>query len=259
MRLIADTHIHVYPCYDIRKTLDSLRGNLAALDGRATCMAFLAERYDCRFFARATESPETSFARPLHAEVLDQALLIREQGWPDLFLFAGRQIVTRERIELLSLTTDRRIADGLPAADVLARIREGGGLPVISWSPGKWLGRRREVIARLLQENRGDTLLVGDTAMRPAGWPQSSLMRQAVRQGCTLIAGTDPLPFTGEESRAGRYASLFEADFEEQNPVASIRTILARPVTPPLSVGSRLGWFSVLRRVLNNAWSGKTG
>ena len=51
MRLIADTHVHIYPCYDIKQALHTLRTNLSFLDSQAVCLAFLAEQSDCNFFA----------------------------------------------------------------------------------------------------------------------------------------------------------------------------------------------------------------
>ena len=63
MRLIVDTHVHIYPCYDRKLALDNLRSNLAALDSQAVCMALLAERYDCGFFAEMIRNPKRIIRR----------------------------------------------------------------------------------------------------------------------------------------------------------------------------------------------------
>jgi hypothetical protein len=48
-RVVADTHVHLYPCYDLEVALQSLARNLARTAAGAHA-AFFAERSDCRAF-----------------------------------------------------------------------------------------------------------------------------------------------------------------------------------------------------------------
>lgn len=253
MRLIADTHVHIYPCYDIKQALHALRTNLSLLDGQAVCMAFLAERADCNFFLEFEKNVAGLLAPETEIRRLNSALYLREAGYPDLYLFPGRQIITKERIEILSLTIDQQIGDGLPARKVVDRIKQNKGVPVLSWAPGKWFFKRKKVVQYLLDANQPGSLLIGDTTLRPTCWPQPLLMRRAVRKGFTIISGSDPLPFAGEEDVMGRYGIILDTDFDPDNPVGSIRSILTQPGPKPSLVGKRGGILSTFCRLFRNA------
>ncbi len=255
--LIADTHVHFYPCYNPQIALDTLRTNLAGMNDGAVCGAMLAERHDCHFFKEFRESTLPQLRRQVQAQCQDNFILLREKGWPDLYIFPGRQVITRERIEILSLTSDTFIPDGLPAQDVLSKIRSANGLPAISWAPGKWFFRRKKVVKDLLDSNKPGTLLVGDTTLRPVGWLQPVLMRYASNKGFAIVAGSDPLPFTGEEKNMGRYAVRLENDFDLGNPVESIRSLLTQPGLKPILAGKRGGVFTTLERLIKNSRSKK--
>ena len=128
-------------------------------------------------------------------------------------LLAGRQIVTAEKIEISALFTDDEIPDGQPARDILRQILATGGLPALNWAPGKWLGKRGRLIAALARETPPSDLLLVDTSLRFAGWPEPALYRTARRQRRTLLAGSDPLPVPGEEKIAGSYYTTFSIPF----------------------------------------------
>lgn len=252
MRLIADTHVHVYPCYDIWQALHSLRKNLSYLDEQAVCMAFLAERSDCNFFSEFEKKVAGFLSTEMEIHRLDSVLHLQEPHYPDLYLFPGRQVVTRERIEILSLTVDPRIVDGLPAREVIEKIRRENGVPVLSWAPGKWFFKRKKVVQDILDVTPPGSLLIGDTTLRPTCWPRPLLMGRAVSKGFTIISGSDPLPFAGEEQVMGRYGISLDSDFDPDNPVESIRSLLSRPGLKTSLVGKRGGLLSTFRRLLKN-------
>ena len=112
MNIIADTHIHFYPCYDLKRALMVLRSNLADLGPDCTHLAFLAERYDCHYFQEIRDKKQEISSSSVQINDLGEALLLQEEGYNDLFLFAGRQVITRERLEVLALTMNTEIPDG---------------------------------------------------------------------------------------------------------------------------------------------------
>lgn len=255
MRLVADTHVHIYPFYDITLALNTLRTNLSLLDEQATCMVFLAERSDCNFYSNFKQNIAGSLSPEIRVHYLENALHLQEPGYSDLYIFPGRQIITRERIEILSLTIDQRIPDKLTAREVVDTIRQKEGIPVLSWAPGKWFFKRNKIVRDLIDSNKPGSLLIGDTTLRPTCWPQPLLMRRAVRKGLTIISGSDPLPFAEEEQVMGRYAILMDSDFDPDNPAKSIRSIFTQPGFSPSLIGKRGDLLSTFRRLFKNARS----
>ncbi len=252
MRLIADTHVHIYPFYDTKLALHSLRTNLSQLDSQAVCMLFLAERSDCHFFADFAKNTAKLFNPESTIRYLKDALHIQESGYPDLYIFPGRQIITRERIEILSLTVDTQIADGLPANELVEKIRQHQGVPVLSWAPGKWFFKRKKIVRELIDTNDPGSLLIGDTSLRPTCWLQPRLMKRAASKGLTIISGSDPLPFAGEEQLLGQYGIQLDCDFDPDDPVSSVRSILSQPQYQPSLMGKRGNLLTTFRRLFKN-------
>jgi hypothetical protein len=234
MTVIADTHVHIYPFHDRVALLDGAFRRLAALAPTAGASAIcLTERHDCHAF------------RDLPGERVETNAV----KWGDGWIFAGRQIVTRERLEVLALTIDAELADGQPIADVLQRIRDAGGVPVLSWAPGKWFFKRGEVMTKLIETSAPGDFLLGDTSLRPTIWPEPCLMSAAQKRGFSIVAGSDPLPVRGEEEIAGTYATVIEGNFDAAKPVSSMRALLKARGS---FVGRRCGPLEVFARLKNN-------
>jgi hypothetical protein len=249
---MADTHVHLYPCYGLPVALRSLAANLGRTPAGAYA-AFLAERRDCRAFAALRDGAVLPPASGLAVRTLPEpgALLLIAGGGAPVHLFAGRQLVTAERIEVLALLLEDAPPEGLEAGRTIEAILAADGIPVLGWSPGKWWGARGR-IARGLLARFGASLLLGDTALRPAGRPEPALMREARRRGGGVIAGTDPLPCPGEERLLGSYASLFTWTIDPERPVESARRMLRSASAGAAAAGSRSGWFAAARRWLRN-------
>jgi len=264
MLVLADTHVHLYDCYDLNKAFASAFENLDglvklesgdALADKAFLALFLTEKKDCHFFNKLKSGS-------LHPDgndyVIEQCsennvLLVRNRQGKALYLFAGRQIVTSERLEVLALTTDLDISDGGSICDIIKQIISGGGVPVLPWAPGKWFGHRGEIVSSLLESASPAQLLVGDTSMRPLGWGVPYIMKEAARKGFKIVAGTDPFPFEGQENLIGKYGISFSAEFDLQRPVSELRRLLTSPGVSISLAGRRDCPFTVARRLLLNS------
>jgi hypothetical protein len=269
----ADGHVHVYPAYDIKAVFRHLIQNLDRLVRAAGCaepetmgqgihkLAFLAESREHDFFSRLQDQDKSIVGNGL--EVLSGpspvcvTVGLREVG--QVCLVAGRQIVTSERLEILGLAMRAKIRDGLPARDVIQKVVEAGGIPVLAWSPGKWLFARGRLVRALIESDQAKVLCLGDTTLRPTLWPEPRLMRLARERGLAVIPGSDPLPFAGEERYAGTYGFIYQGAFDVAQPAASIGRMLAGPaaITP---VGARGRPWTVARRLYqlqttNKGWA----
>jgi hypothetical protein len=255
MQLIADTHVHMYPCYDYRMAFQTLVENLRVLQPSAMAAAFLAERHDCRFFQDLAlgRIPENRIGLTIEPTHETNALVLKKNKHAVLYLFAGRQIACAERIEVLALTVDAAISDNLPAVDAIEAVLDAGGMPVLSWAPGKWLFRRARVVADILEKATPGRLLIGDSSLRPPLWKTPRLMQQAQHMGFGTIAGSDPLPFSGEEHYLGTFGSIIPGAFDPVKPVSSVRTGLGAHGDGFTRMGKRCSLLQTIRRVVKNA------
>jgi hypothetical protein len=251
-----DAHVHVYPCHDADRALRTLIRRLPILAaGRPEVLpaACLAESAACAWFRQLAAGAGRLSADIRVRPADDPAGLWCETSDGSLLLVAGRQIITAERLEILALAVAAEFPDGLAAADAIARVRAAGGVPVLSWAPGKWFGGRGRAVSRLLAETAPDSLLIGDTSLRPLGWGEPALMRQARRFGFRIVAGSDPLPLPGEERVLGGYGCTLAAPCDREHPVASLRGALASAAVPIRIAGRRGAPWTVARRLAAHA------
>jgi hypothetical protein len=209
MSILVDTHIHLYPCYSLPQALTSCITNLHALAPDAVAVACLTERHDCFFFQKLREGSLVVDGFDVERNDDPNSLHLTTVSGQMLVLAAGRQIITKERLEVLALTADLRIPDGLPIRETIKQVIAEGAAPVLPWSPGKWFFNRGEIINAILHESDPQSVLVGDVTLRPRGWPTPHLIRTAQQLGFKTLYGSDPLPFPGEEQMLGRYATYY--------------------------------------------------
>ena len=240
--MLLDAHVHVYPDYDRGILLGSALGNLSAKAKPGDSLAMvLVEREGVDVFgewARGEGLPEGWSAKPLDPT----AVRLRNQHGGELFVFAGRQIACAERLEILGVCTRAPVPDGVSCAEAIAAVRESGGVPVLSWGVGKWLFKRAKIVQSLLAGNEPSALPLCDTSLRPVFWPRPAAMRGAR----PVLCGSDPLPRSGEEVQAGRYACANPVDIAGPNPSALLRDAVVKGPMQP--IGRRSSPLEFLQR-----------
>ena len=238
LRVFMDAHVHVYPFYDLPALLLSALDRmprLAPSDQRVLC---LAERSNHAFFQSLAQDeinlPADSWR--IVAWDPDGAVKIRHRPTHrDIWIAAGRQIATRENIEICSLFSDALVPDGMNARETLRAVRdEAGGLPALDWAFGKWLFSRGKLVKSLLDAN--PDVLVIDTAMRPRGTPPPSVYADALRAGRPILAGSDPLSSPSEQTLPGSYGVTFQipAPEDPSSLLSPLRAFLSAPLSSPL-------------------------
>lgn len=220
--LFVDSHVHLYPCFDIEELLDSALENFQKAAEQyndkgdpAAYVLLLTERRNEEWFkqiALKLAMPEQKSItisenwQALQSEEQD-SLLLRRNNLPEttLYLVAGRQIVTKEKIEVLALYTQQSINDGLLLTHTVDEIIQGNGIPVLPWGVGKWLGKRGKRIQECIINNDDTLLYVGDNGGRPRCWSTPALFTMAAEHNIALLPGTDALPLNSETGRAGSF------------------------------------------------------
>lgn len=245
--LLLDAHIHVYPDYDLTRAWQALQAHADAIDAAADLGLVLVDREGQDHFARWSAAAPVGAER---VEVADRtALRLTLTGGRGCWVFAGRQVAARERVEALGLLCRDAGPDGEPLAESLARIRDGGGLAVLAWGVGKWLLGRAAVVRESLATATPASLMLGDSALRPVGWGEPRPMRQARRDGFRVLAGSDPLPAAAESQVFGQYMNAIDVTIRTDAPSASLRDALANPAVELRPVGQRSGPRAFLRRM----------
>ena len=258
LRIHLDAHAHLYPFYDVPRLLLAALDQMprtAPTDQRVLC---LAERADCSFFQSLAQDEIRLPGDRWRIVAWDPDGGVKIRHLPDhrdLWIMAGRQIVSAERIEVCGLFSDAPIADGLPAREIIRAILDTGGLPALDWAPGKWLFNRGRLVRALVAEFPPAQLILIDTSLRFHGWPASRLYAAARQQGRAVLAGSDPLPFAGEEALAGSYRCTFSipAPDDSTRLVAPLKAALTAGALPIEFGGHRGSPLSVLRRLRRNA------
>lgn len=247
---LVDAHVHFHTCYDPQTFLDgalrnfqrNLQGTAAELAQPWTGFLLLAESAGAHWFRRWSNGLKTGGWRFESTSEAESLLAVNGAG-ERLILVAGRQIVARERLEVLALGKDLEMLDGLPLCEVLERVRASGALPVLPWGFGKWWGRRGAVVAETLEQGGGE-LFLGDNGGRLGLEP--ALFRRARKLGIRLLPGSDPLPFARHARLAGSYGFVLPHAVDLERP-AEILLRRIRESGQPRAFGRRAGLPRFLR------------
>lgn len=258
--VLLDSHAHLHPWFDRREFFERAADNLsrAARDigpeGEANGVLVLTEPSGVEEFEALLDAVRTRERangwEGVHTDERE-SLLIRK-GSRRLFLVAGRQIATEERLEVLAVGTRHSFADGRAFVASLAEVRNHGLPAIVPWGFGKWWFRRQSLVERVLEE-AGDGLFLGDSRARPACLPPPSPMRRAAELSVPILAGSDPLPMKGlgEETKAGSYGSVLRMAFDARRPAEALRRHLLLLRERPPVFGRRVSLVGALQLQLS--------
>jgi len=267
MPIFIDAHVHIHPDFSLKRFFSAALDNFSAaatkqgVHGNSTYVLALTEGMDCDVFSRLQQqaiSPEDVSARQSESDSLvfhktaeDNSLIV-QKGSQNIFLIAGRQLISKDNIELLSLFNPLKIKDRTRNLTELAQtVTDNGGLAVVPWGVGKWLGTRGKVVESLLTSALEYPLSFGDNGNRPLLWPEPSLLKQAREAGVILLSGSDPLPLASHVERpASSGTFIHHENLSFQHPATSLKEILTTAMADNLALepfGCRIGSFQFLR------------
>ena len=210
MSFIADGHIHLYPNFDLNQVLVSSHKKLLDLAQTDKVVLFSVEpEGQFEFLNIKSGKRELPENCEIIKEVGENVIQLKTEHGDNLYLVAGRQVVTKENLEFSVLFSTEDILDGLSFEQLNSSI--GSSVLTLNWSPGKWMFERAEVVKKLVDEN--PDLILCDTALRFTGFPLPEVMKLENN----IIAGSDPFPLQDEEQRTGSYGFISKSnlDFKE--------------------------------------------
>lgn len=239
MSIYIDGHVHIYPGFDITELLDQAINNLYRTvkktgDIATSCdfVLIITESYGHNVFKlldSKTEEKRPQYGPWTLSKADDSSCLIAKKDTGEtLFLIAGRQLESSDRIELISLFQPIEIeARKLPIQELAQTIASQGGIVLIPWGVGKWTGNRAQILTKFLSIKQTFFYLLGDNGNRPFFWPLPGLVNTASAKGISLLSGSDPLPLSGHHKRAGSYGSILVGQNLDQNqPGKSLKKLL---------------------------------
>ena len=249
--ILADTHVHFYDCFDVNKVLCSALKNFQNVahksDEKSDHIGVLfltetdTENYFDKLYLSASsqctllngpentpqENHSEAQSRWIFLRTQESCSLIAQSGAKDqLVLIAGRQVVTAEKLEVLAIITDQKFEDGQPLEKTLDAIASSGGIPVLPWGVGKWLGHRGRLIDKQIGGTSFPSICLGDNRGRPVFWLRPSRFKQAENQGLRILPGTDPLPLPSEFRRPGSFGFSCQGSLNLNYPGQCLKEIL---------------------------------
>jgi hypothetical protein len=235
-QVLLDAHVHLRSCFDGGLFFDSAAANFQAAAGRlglppdTTGCLLLAEcRGDVGFERIRDEAHRLVNGRwTIHASEDGCTLLGSCEGAVRLAVIAGRQIETRDGLEVLALACTARIQERMGIDETIEAANEHGALAVLPWGVGKWRLRRGAIIRRLIETKNRGVLFIGDNGGRMAWMPRPRLLKRAQDLGFITLPGTDPLPLAGHARRPGLYGCALEIPPGAQELTGNIKQAVRR-------------------------------
>jgi hypothetical protein len=248
--LLVDGHVHVYEAFDRTRFLDGAAANFR----RAAADLGLAPRSDIAGCLMMTERPVHHVFRAFRAEADGdrppsaapwrfqrtgeaESLLARRPDGETLLILAGRQVETREKLEISALACDLEFPTGLPFGEALNAVLNSPAVAVLPWGFGKWWSSRGRMIEAALEQGGTGRLFLGDNSGRPTLYPTPRIFGDAAARRIWNLPGTDPLPFESEEARCGAFGFILEAAFEDARPAETIRACIRELNAQPRTYG----------------------
>lgn len=263
-RLYVDAHVHIYDCFNLSSLLSAAYENCRAAsfqsgnEGNVVGVLLLTESSHDNWFQRLYSAAhgekriDSVDKDRWYFEPTEETCSVIARGEEDevLFVVAGSQIVTKEKLEVLAIGTDQPFADGDSMTDVLDTVRAVGALPVIPWGFGKWTGRRGMIVKSLLDRAHSGQFFLGDNSGRPGFLPAPVHFKVAETKGIWVLPGSDPLPFASEYWRAGSFGFMLKGGISDSTPAAKLKQILKDIRTMPIPYGRRERPFRFLKNQL---------
>ncbi|NES78357.1 MULTISPECIES: hypothetical protein [unclassified Okeania] len=239
-KIIADAHVHIHKCFELDQLLNASLANFHKISRTKTdtensvFLIFLTEMLGDFEFSKILEYAQN------HQQINNWKLAPTQESISisatnnenqKIFIIAGRQIVTAEKLEVLALISDNEFVDGLPVETTIQNIVSKDSIPVLPWGVGKWIGKRGNILQKLLNSDTLSMICLGDNSGRPNFWSRPSYFQLAEKKGWKVLPGTDPLPLKSEYTKPGSFGFIVEGEFNIVEPGKSMKQILLNPTT----------------------------
>ncbi len=251
--IFVDAHVHVYDCFDVDLLLDSALNNFQEVAKQHT----IVQKY-ASYVLLLTEGENENWFQNLSATFTanrqgkiserwsvaqsgeEGSLIVFRNDFPEkvIRIVAGHQVVTMENIEVLALFVRQALVNGLSLHETIDKIKALGGIPVLPWGVGKWLGKRGRIIQEFMVNTERGSFFLGDNGGRPRFWSTPNLFGVAAKTGIVVLPGSDPLPLPNEALRVGSFGfCMHETSLGGDSPTKFLKSALLSPKVTISSFG----------------------
>ncbi len=240
--VLVDAHVHMQRCFTwphfFRSAYHNFQKAVPSLDKDFSAVLLLSEVSGVQYFndllvlSDKGESDQNKSLGEWRLFKTTESCSIeaRNSEGASLFIIAGRQIVTREKLEVLALLTDAQFKDGLSLTQVVAEIKAANAISVLPWGVGKWLGQRGTVLTKFMETMPKSGVFLGDNGGRPVFWQNPAHFELARHKGIAILPGSDPLPLSREVERVGSYGFQLPHKLSSRQPAAELKErLFAQP------------------------------
>ena len=258
--IFVDAHVHIHDCFDLGSFFENAHRNLCSgaevqSPSNFSGVLMLAESRNAGWFcslaskAEKNENPSGAGPRPwsVSATGEESSLSICHPDGRRLFIISGRQVVTQENLEVLALFVTAGIEDGHPIREVLQQVESLGGLAVVPWGAGKWLGKRGELVRRMVQESDGQAFCLGDIRGRPRLLTAPKVFASAQQKGIKILRD-DPISISSVSNAmlAATVSRLLQR-LTRHSRAEHLKSLIRSPATDLQPFGRQIGVFPFIR------------
>jgi hypothetical protein len=230
---LVDSHVHFYGCYDRERFFDAAAANFSAAEQHlglppGGCWSlWLTETHDDDYFRTFAEGSDAGARWRVETTLEPIALEATREDGARILIVAGRQIETRERLEVLALGTAARFPRGMSLDQALRATVEADAVAVVPWGFGKWWFGRSRLLDRTLQSPPG-AFHLGDSGGRPAAAYEPRHFRAARKRGLAVLPGSDPLPLPEDNDKVARYGFVLDPAPDTGSPAGALKGAMRR-------------------------------
>jgi hypothetical protein len=235
---LVDGHVHFHECFSLTTFLESAANNFALASSHPVVGVLLLAHIGP---GDPLQPIRNQFQRMVAewkvAEPESSSIVFSHPRKSPIVFIAGRQIVTREKLELLSLCSSKHLTEGQSLRESVDATFESEGVPVLPWGFGKWWFARGRALQTFLQRREAaKPYLLGDNGCR-LSLHRPSLLRASEDHGIPVLAGSDPLPLRSHVTRPASFGSIFQGQIDLKLPTVWMRAKLLDLCHSPKTFG----------------------
>ena len=243
MLLLIDSHVHIHDCYNLDKYFESVFYNFsnAPESKNENWLGFLllteikGNNYFNKLFNDFELNVSNEFKFFKTAE--NESVLVQDKNGKKIFIVAGKQIIARNGIEVLALCTNNDFENGNDLKITISEIIKSGGIPVLPWGVGKWLGKREKILKNFI-ESSNEKFFLGDNSGRPVFWTEPEIFKLGKLKGHFVLPGTDSLPISTEQNKIASYGFSINNNVDEKYPANELKGLLLNLKHQPITFGN---------------------